>query len=80
MRKIWRRFKKAFCCCCYDKNEIQYSYFERAMEPTDVFWEHLDVSDYRYVVKTIGSFFVSMLLIGVSFGIIYGLTVGNKHY
>lgn len=50
------------------------------MEPTDVFWEHLDVSDYRYVVKTIGSFFVSMLLIGVSFGIIYGLTVGNKHY
>jgi hypothetical protein len=44
--------------------------FERAPEPTDIFWENLGVSTISRVFSSLLSWFFTVLIIGVSFGII----------
>jgi len=59
------------CKCC--GSEVGSYIFERAPEPTDVYWENLKVSNasrFYYICKT---YFYTLLLIGVCFGVTYGL-------
>jgi hypothetical protein len=45
IRKIFRYIQRKLCCCCEEKN-IDFAVFEKAPEPNDVYWEHLDVTDF----------------------------------
>jgi hypothetical protein len=57
------------------KSKVNDEYkFERAPEPSDVFWENLKVSSAYRAYSMIATYFVTILIIGVSFGIIYGIS------
>lgn len=51
------------------------AWFFRAPEPTDIYWEHLDIKNVTRIKRTITTYFVSFLLICVSFIIIYALNI-----
>lgn len=61
---------RAFCRC-FGKKYPKHSFFIRAPEPTDIIWEHLDVSSRKRIRRMILTFIAALLMIGVSFGIIY---------
>lgn len=42
--KVSGYLKRKFLSCCYKENPDS-SYFIRAPEPKDIYWEHLDVDD-----------------------------------
>ena len=71
---------KKCCRCCLDPKGISKIIFEFAPEPTDVYWEHLDVTDIKRILKTIGTYIASLILVGICFGIIYGLTIAKNNY
>ena len=57
------------------KSKVSDEYkFERAPEPSDVFWENLKVSSGYRAYSMIATYFATILIIGVSFGIIYGIS------
>jgi len=45
-----------------------------------VYWEHLDVRSVRRIVNVCITYAISLALVGVSFGIIYGLTLAKLNY
>jgi len=62
------------CCCCQDKEKVStYNRFERAPEPSDVYWDNLSVSFFRRVRYIFLTYIATIFLIGACFGIIYGI-------
>jgi hypothetical protein len=47
----------------------------RAPEPEDVIWENIGIPDYSIILRKILTYFVTILLLCASFGIVYGLTM-----
>lgn len=68
------------CCStvCYFKltNETNYDVkLSRAPEPEDIIWENIGMEFNSIVKRKFLTFFVTLLLLGVSFGSVYGLTL-----
>mmetsp|Transcript_17892 Transcript_17892/g.30408 ORF Transcript_17892/g.30408 Transcript_17892/m.30408 type:complete len:145 (+) Transcript_17892:1292-1726(+) len=59
-----RIFKILFSCLISNENSF---IWERAPEPTDIFWENLNVSVFKRVFKNVFSYFVTFLLICLCF-------------
>lgn len=74
-KKVISMSKNASICA-----KVNQMTFERAPEPTDVYWEHLDVPDSRRVINTLITYSISLALVGACFGIIYGLTITKLKY
>ena len=68
-----------FCFCCikkidnskfWQKNKIQ---IEEAPEPEDILFENLEFTTMKKTYRVVGMNMISLLLIGIGFGIIFGL-------
>ena len=67
------RFLKMFCGCCCSKTGKWI--FERAPEPDDIQWENLEVSTCMRIINNIGSYLVSILVIGIANALIFGIKI-----
>jgi hypothetical protein len=77
--KTMRALRNKLCCCC-PVDSLNHVIFERAPEPTDIIWEHLDITDFRKFKNTFITYFFSFILVAACFGIIYGLTEAKIKY
>ena len=76
--KFMRDLGYLICSCCDKSTENIYYLkrnvkFEDAPEPEDIIFENLEVSSFSRVVRTIIIYIVSILICGISFGIVYVL-------
>jgi hypothetical protein len=46
----------------------------RAPEPEDIIWDNIGISSCSIYLRKLMTYFVTLLLLGASFGIVYGLT------
>ena len=69
-QKSYIRFKLTKILCCCNKKKTSNWYFERAPEPSDIFWENLDVSTTSRVCKGLFSYLVTVLMIFICFAIV----------
>jgi len=69
---------KFFFGCCFDKSSLWK--FERAPEPTDIYWENLHVSNWSRYCRASLSYLVSFLLILIIFMGINGLKEAQIEY
>eukprot|EP00347_Sterkiella_histriomuscorum_P022863 403336874 len=79
---IWTRLTQwisnKFCSCCGDQEKVTAeNRFQRAPEPTDVYWDNLNIGFFERVRKILKTYFATILLVGACFGIIYGINVGK---
>jgi hypothetical protein len=51
--------------------------FERAPEPSDVYWENLNVTFWQRLMRVILTYLGTVLVIGLCFGIIYGINIAK---
>jgi len=51
--------------------------FERAPEPSDIYWENMGISTLQRICKSMGSFFLTAILMGGTVGFIFGIKVGQ---
>ena len=63
---------------CKDATNKSNFDFERAPEPSDVYWENLNVSSSERTFKVALTFIATILVIAACFGVIYGLNVSKK--
>lgn len=52
----------------------------RAPEPEDVIWENIGIPDNAIIQRKLLTYFVTLILLGLSFGIVYGLTLLQQTY
>jgi hypothetical protein len=52
----------------------------RAPEPEDIVWENIGIPDCSIVLRKLLTYFVTVVLLGASFGIAYGLTMLQLTY
>jgi hypothetical protein len=52
----------------------------RAPEPEDIIWENIGIPDREIRKRKMFTYFITLLLLGVSFGIVYGLTILQLTY
>lgn len=64
--------------CCFDKHNLWK--FERAPEPTDIYWENLHVSNFSRYCRAVVSYFISFILIVLIFGGIQALKEAQMAY
>jgi hypothetical protein len=77
--RFFRWLSKTFCGCCRDKDDVTAisHAFERAPEPTDVYWDNLSVSWFSRSMRILMTYFFTIILVGICFGIIYGITISK---
>jgi hypothetical protein len=68
---------KGFCSCSQEGDEVNNFSFERAPEPTDLYWENMSVSSGQRFFRVILTYLSTLVLVGVCFGIIYGLNIAK---
>jgi len=68
------------CCCEKREDSLEEAIFFRAPEPTDVFWEQLNVSKPKKCRRTTETYAITFLLLGCDLGIIYGLNKWKDQY
>ena len=72
-------------CGCCGGAAAQYSFrgrrikVTRAPEPSDVYWENLGVSKCEIYCKRVTTNILSIIVVAVCFGIILGVSYGQKH-
>ena len=76
--RSWSAIGKVFCGCCVDaktthKLKRQKISVEMANEPSDIFWENLEISFKHRLVNTIEAIIFTLLAVSVSFGMVYGM-------
>ena len=75
-----KNLKYYLFCCCISKKKVEKFHRRKKMkvykppEPEDVLWENLDISFLFRVKKMIIFYSISLLIIGISFGIVLSLT------
>lgn len=69
-------FKKIFSCF-FGKSAAENFSYERAPEPTDVYWENVSVTSVQRIIRVCGTYVATLALIGICFGIIYGLNIAK---
>lgn len=75
MIKTLKWIRNKFCSCCSD-DYSKYT-FERAPEPTDIYWENLPVSYWQRRFRILITYTCTVILIGICFGIIYGINIAK---
>ena len=68
--------KKIFCICCSDPENIDFVY-ERAPEPSDVYWENLSTSSISRFFRVMCTYFATVIIIGICFGILWGINLAK---
>lgn len=68
------------CCCCTEDKDITHFkgnkiFAQRAPEPTDVYWENMNTPLVTTMKRTICTYLITMLLLGVTFGANLGLNI-----
>jgi ABC-type nitrate/sulfonate/bicarbonate transport system permease component len=51
--------------------------FERAPEPSDVYWENLSTTAFWRLIRITLTYLVTAIIIGICFGILYGINIGK---
>lgn len=64
--------------CCRDKSDFWY--FERAPEPSDIYWENLGTWQIERVVYGFFSYFMTGILMGICLGIIFTVKTAQMEY
>jgi hypothetical protein len=52
----------------------------RAPEPEDIIWENIGIPDREIRKRKMFTYFITLLLLATSFGIVYGLTILQLTY
>ena len=72
---------KYYLCCCFLSNEDYEKYkkasnidITEAPEPEDIFYENFKFSSRKRLIRTLLVFLISLLIISVSFAVVFGLT------
>jgi hypothetical protein len=52
----------------------------RAPEPEDIIWENIGIPDCSVILRKMVTYFVTILLLGISFGVAYGFTMLQMTY
>lgn len=55
---------------------MQYD-FERAPEPSDVYWENLSTTASKRILRVLATYFLTSIIIGICFGILWGINVAK---
>ena len=75
--KFLRNMGYYLCSCCVNKNSLYYLKrnvkFEAAPEPEDIIFENLEVKPFSRIMRTVLVYIISIIICGVSFGIIVAL-------
>ncbi len=83
LSKLWvfiKNLRYYLFCCCYSKEKIERFHRRKKMkvyhapEPEDIIWENLEFTTWNRFQKSLKIYGISLLLIGLSFGIVIGLT------
>lgn len=84
LNKLFQNFKNCFCLCCCrcclskskkkKYQQIQRLTVSKAPEPQDIIWEHLEYSFCQRFIRGLLLYFLSIILMGISFGCVLGLT------
>lgn len=53
--------------------------FERAPEPSDVYWENLSITSFQRFLRVCATYFATFIIIGICFAIIWGINVGKTN-
>jgi len=62
---------RLICCCAQSKSSYQYQWeFERAPEPSDIYWENLGTSTGERICRSMWSFMLTAFLILICLGVI----------
>lgn len=55
-----------------------YPYARQAPDPTDIYWENLGYSTMHSIKANANTWFFTSCLIGIGFGVLYGLSLGQE--
>ena len=77
--KFIKDLKYIFCFCCYKKNLKTNLDAENAPEPEDVIYENLEYSYIEGSFRTLIVYIISVILIGICFGIFIGINMLQDH-
>ena len=70
-QKCCGSFMRLFCPCCFCSSNISRSWvFERAPEPTDIFWENMNVHICKKIFNIVISLVATFIIMLISFGLI----------
>lgn len=81
--RLWEWILLTFCLCCM-RNRIQHRlkghkiYARIANEPSDVFWENLEVSFQNRIKNGVKTWLATLFAVSVSFGMVYGMKILGK--
>lgn len=81
--RLWEWILMTLCLCCI-RNRTQHRlkgkkiYARMANEPSDVFWENLEVSFRDRIKNSIKTWLATLLAVSVSFGMVYGMKILGK--
>lgn len=64
-------------CCGIGSSGANFTY-ERAPEPSDVYWENLKISATSRLLRVCGTYFATLIVIGACFGIIWAINDQQK--
>jgi hypothetical protein len=70
-----RTWKRIFFC--FFSREDYYTW-DRASEPSDVYWENLSTQQGERILRTLFSLFVTLCISSVCFAAVYGLVLVQK--
>ena len=66
---------RTFFSCCLPR---RWKYvFERAPEPTDIYWENMGVTTLERICKSMASFVLTAILMGATVGFIFAIKIGQ---
>jgi hypothetical protein len=86
LRCIQNLFVNCLCSCCFDTKYkrrvslINTLKVELAPEPADVLWQNLEYTDFNKLLRKIGVYFISLILISISFTLIVVLNIVQDRY
>jgi Skp family chaperone for outer membrane proteins len=66
---------KSFCCCFITKDNAANFHYEKAPEPSDVYWENMNVTFVQRFKVVSVTYLLTAMVIGVCFAVTLGLSV-----
>ena len=51
--------------------------FERAPEPSDVYWENMSTTDFGRFIRILLTYLTTAIIIGICFGILWGINIAK---
>lgn len=74
---ILRRGAIQNACCGAGSGANTGFRYERAPEPSDIYWENLAITNFQRNVRVTLTFIATFILVGACFGILYGISIAN---